>query len=145
MISHARSATILRIDAALCAACGLPGLIAPAWLAGFLLPGLESVLGFATATVLWELGLLLVAYAGLLLLASAQRGPLAALDRPVLVITAIADAGWVLGTFALIAAFPASFSSWGMVALAIVALDTALIGLWKLRLLRGGNGAALAV
>lgn len=140
MMSKTRSATILRFDAALCAACGLPGLLAPAWLAGFLLPGQESVLGFATATVMWELGILLVAYAGLLLLASARP----ALDRPVLAITAIADAGWVVGTFALIATFPASFSAWGMVALGVVALDTALIGLWKLRLLRERGGAALA-
>lgn len=139
MIAPTRSATILRVDAALCAACGLPGLIAPAWLAGFLLPGQESVLGIATATLLWELGILLVAYAGLLLLAAAKP----ALDRPVLMITALADAGWVLGTFALIAAFPSSFSGWGMVTLAIVALDTALIGLWKLRLLRR-LGPALA-
>lgn len=139
MISTTRSATLLRIDAALCAACGLPGLIAPAWLAGFLLPGQESVLGLATATLLWELGILLVAYAGLLLLAAAKP----ALDRPVLMITALADAGWVLGTFALIAAFPASFSLWGMVALVVVAVDTALIGLWKLRLLRS-HGQALA-
>lgn len=141
MMPKTRSATILRLDAALCAACGLPGLLAPAWLAGFLLPGQESVLGFATATVMWELGILLVAYAGLLLLASARP----ALDRPVLAITAIADAGWVVGTFALIAAFPASFSAWGMVAVAVVALDTTLIGLWKLRLLRERGGAALAV
>jgi hypothetical protein len=140
MISTARSATLLRVDAAFCGACGLPSLIAPAWLAGFLLPGQETVLGFATATVLWELGILLVAYAGLLLLASAKP----ALDRPVLMVTAIADAGWVLGTFALVAAFPHSFSAWGMVALAIVAFDTALIGLWKLRLLRS-HGPALAV
>ncbi len=140
MMPKTRSTTILRLDAALCAACGLPGLLAPAWLAGFLLPVQESVLGFATATVLWELGILLVAYAGLLLLASAKPS----LDRPVLAITAIADAGWVIGTFALIAAFPASFSAWGMAALAVVALDTALIGLWKLRLLRG-HGAPLAV
>ena len=97
------------------------------------------MLGFTTATVLWEVGILLVAYAGLLLLASARP----ALDRPVLAITALADAGWVIGTFALVAAFPSSFSAWGMVALAVVALDTALIGLWKLRLLRGHSGAAL--
>lgn len=140
MSSTARSTTILRLDAAFCAACGLPGLVAPGWLAGFLLPGQETVLGFATATLLWELGILLVAYAGLLLLAAARP----ALDRPVLTITAIADAGWVIGTFALIAAFPSSFSLWGMVALAVVALDTALIGLWKLRLLRR-LGPALAV
>lgn len=140
MISTARSATILRLDAALCAACGLPGLTAPDWLAGFLLPGQESVLGFATATALWELGILLVAYAGLLLLAAARP----ALDRPVLTITAIADAGWVLGTFALLAAFSSSFSLWGMVTLAVVAFDTALIGLSKLRLLRR-HGPALAV
>lgn len=139
MISTVRSATLLRLDAALCAACGLPGLIAPAWLAGFLLPGQDTVLGLATATLLWELGILLVAYAGLLLLAAAKP----ALDRPVLTITALADAGWVLGTFALLAAFPASFSLWGMVALAVVALDTALVGLWKLRLLRS-HGQALA-
>ncbi|WP_341897034.1 hypothetical protein [Ferrovibrio terrae] len=134
MISHARIATILRCDAALCFACGLPGLIAPAWLAGFLLPQQETVLGMPTATVLWELGILLVAYAGLLLLAAIKPG----LDRPVLLVSAVADAGWVLGTVALVAAFPASFSSWGIVALAVVALDTALIGLWKLRVLRGG-------
>lgn len=123
-----------------CAACGLPGLIAPSWLAGFLLPGQETVLGIATVTLLWELGILLIAYAGLLLLAAAKPS----LDRPVLTITAIADAGWVLGTFALLAAFPASFSFWGMVALAIVALDTALVGLWKLRLLRSQRQALLA-
>jgi hypothetical protein len=140
MISNARSATILRIDAALCVACGLPGLVAPAWLAGFLLPQQQTVLGFASATVLWELGLLLVAYAGLLLLASVRPS----LDRPVLAITAVADAGWVIGTFALVAAFPSSFSLWGIVVLAVVALDTALIGLWKLRLLRGGR-AVLAI
>ena len=140
MISNTRSATILRIDAAFCAACGLPGLIAPAWLAGFLLPGQEAVLGLATATLLWELGILLLAYAGLLLLAATKPR----LDRPVLALTAMADAGWVIGTFALVAAFPSSFSIWGMVALAVVALDTALIGLWKLRLLRGHPGAALA-
>ena len=140
MISNTRSATILRIDAALCAACGLPGLIAPAWLAGFLLPGQEAVLGLAAATLLWELGILLVAYAGLLLLAATKPR----LDRPVLALTAMADAGWVIGTFALVAAFPSSFSIWGMVALAVVAFDTALIGLWKLRLLRGHPGAALA-
>ncbi len=141
MISNTRSATLLRLDAALCAACGLPGLIAPAWLAGFLLPGQETVLGFATATVLWELGILLAAYAALLLLASAKPS----LDRPVLAITAVADAGWVIGTFALVAAFPSSFSGWGMVVLAIVAFDTALIGLWKLRLLRQRGSHALAV
>lgn len=141
MISAARSATVLRIDAALCAACGLPGLIAPAWLAGFLLPGQDTVLGFATATVLWEVGILLVAYAGLLLLAATRPR----LDRPVLAITALADAGWVIGTFALVAAFPSSFSGWGIVALAVVALDTALVGLWKLRLLRSNHGTALAV
>lgn len=134
MISNTRIATILRFDAALCFACGLPGLIAPAWQAGFLLPQQDTVLGLPTATVLWELGILLVAYAGVLLLASAKPG----LDRPVLLVSAVADAGWVLGTFALVAAFPASFSSWGIVALAVVALDTALIGLWKLRVLRGG-------
>lgn len=140
MISNARSTTLLRFDAALCAACGLPGLLAPGWLAGFLLPGQDTVLGFATATLLWELGILLVAYAGLLLLASAKPS----LDRPVLAITAIADAGWVIGTFALLATFPASFSIWGMMALTVVAFDTALIGLWKLRLLRRNHGAALA-
>jgi hypothetical protein len=140
MISHARSATLLRVDAALCAACGLPGLVAPAWLAGFLLPHREFVLGLPAATVLWELGILLVAYAVLLLLASARP----ALDRPVLAVTAVADAGWVIGTFALVAAFPDSFSGWGIVALAVVALDTAFVGLWKLRLLRSGN-PALAV
>jgi hypothetical protein len=133
MMSNSRITTILRLDAAFCFACGLPGLIAPAWLAGFLLPGQATILGMPAGTVLWELGILLVAYAGLLLIAAAKRG----LDRPVLAISAAADAGWVLGTFALVAVFHASFSGWGMVALAIVALDTALIGLWKLRLLRG--------
>ena len=141
MISNSRIATILRIDAALCFTCGLPGLLAPAWLAGFLLPQQDTVLGLPAAPVLWELGILLGAYAGLLLLASVRP----ALNRPVLAITAVADAGWVIGTFALVAAFPGSFSAWGMVALAVVALDTALIGLWKLRLLRSGPGAALAV
>ena len=140
MISNSRIATILRIDAALCFTCGLPGLLAPAWLAGFLLPQQDTVLGLPAATVLWELGILLVAYAGLLLLAAVKPG----LDRPVLLISAVADAGWVLGTLALVALFPASFSGWGIVALAVVALDTGLIGLWKLRWLRGNSSQPLA-
>lgn len=134
MISDARFATILRFDAALCFACGLPGLIAPAWLAGFLLPQTSHVLGLPSQTLLWELGILLIAYAGLLLLAASRRG----LDRLVLLVSAFADAGWVLGTLALLGVFHASFSFWGMVALLVVALDTALIGMWKLRQLRSG-------
>lgn len=133
MTFHVRTALILRCDAALCFACGLPGLLAPAWLAGFLLPHQAELLGMPAATLVWELGILLVAYAGLLLLAAARPG----LDRPVLAITALADAGWVLGTLVLLGLFPAAFGGWGMLALLLVAADTALIGLWKLRQLRG--------
>jgi hypothetical protein len=140
MISNSRIATILRIDAALCFACGLPGLIAPAWLAGFLLPQQTQALGLSMTTLMWELGILLVAYAGLLLLAAVRRG----LDRPVLAVSAVADAGWVFGTLALLIAFPAAFSGWGMLALLAVAADTALIGLWKLRHLRGATGRVAA-
>ena len=59
-----------------------------------------------------------------------------------LTISAVADAGWVIGTVALLALFPGSFSGWGIVALAVVAVDTGLIGLWKLGHLRRATGQA---
>lgn len=135
-----RFTTILRADAALCLACGLPGLVAPTWLAGFLLPGQPQLFGFAMSTVMLEVGVLLAVYAGLLLVVSGR----AALQRPVAAISAVADAGWVLGTLALLIAFGSSFSFWGSVALLVVALDTGLMGLWKLRGLRAAAPLATA-
>jgi hypothetical protein len=132
MTNDPRFQTILRADAALCLACGLPGLLAPTWLAAFLLPGQSALFGLSMPTVMLELGILLAAYAGLLLFISTRQ----AVPRIVMATTALADAGWVLGTVALLAAFGAGFSLWGTVALALVALDTVLMGLWKLRALR---------
>lgn len=140
MTSDPRLITILRADAALCLACGLPGLIAPGWLAGFLLPGQLQLFGFAMSTVILELGILLSLYAGLLLAVSSR----AALQRPVAAISAAADAGWVVGTLALLIGFGSSFSTWGSVALLVVALDTGLMGLWKLRALRAAAPLATA-
>jgi len=132
MTPDPRFTTLLRADAALCLACGLPGLVAPGWLAGFLLPSQSQLFGFPMGTVMLELGILLTVYAGLLLAVSHR----AALQRPVAAVSAIADAGWVIGTLALLIAFGGSFSLWGGVALLVVALDTGLMGLWKLRSLR---------
>src|SRR5688572_23810628 len=112
MTPDPRLTTLLRTDAALCLACGLPGLVGPGWLAGFLLPNQAELFGFAMRTVMLELGLLLTVYAGLLLVVSAR----AALQRPVAGISAIADAGWVIGTLGLLIAYHSSFSLWGSVA-----------------------------
>jgi hypothetical protein len=72
MVSDQTIRNYLRADAALCFACGLPGLVVPGWLAGFLLPGQPSLLGFPMPTVMLELGIALALYAGLLLAMSAS-------------------------------------------------------------------------
>lgn len=138
MTHDPRFSTILKADAALCLACGLPGLLAPGWLAGFLLPQQPTVLGFAATPVMLALGILLAAYAGLLLFAATRRS----IPRAVLMVTALADAGWVLGTVTLLLAFAGHVSLWGSIALIVIAIDTGLMGLWKLQALRR---SALAV
>lgn len=140
MTQDRRFQTILRVDAAVCLACGLPGLVAPAWLASFLLPAQPGLFGLPLPTVMQVLGILLAAYAGLLLFISTRQ----AVPRIVVAVTALADVLWVLGTAALLVALAASFSLWGTVALAIVALDTGLIGLWKLQALRRQQAAFAA-
>lgn len=131
---------IFRADSALCLACGLPGMLAPGWLASFLLPGQAGLFGFSMPTVMLELGMLLAAYAGLLLFISTRR----AVPRILVTATALADAGWVLGTAALLLSFGSAFSFWGSVVLAVVALDTGLMGLWKVQALRRGAPVAMA-
>lgn len=136
-----RHALTLQADAAFCLACGLPGLLAPDWLARFLLPGTPSPFGFPMATVMLELGLALAAYA-LVLFVVSRKAPA---HRGLLTVFTLADGAWVLGTVLLLGLFGASFSGWGMLALLAVALDTALLGFLKLRLLRGAAPAALAI
>lgn len=131
---------LLRFDFALCLACGLPGILAPGWLAAFLLPGQESLFGFPMPTVMLELGILLAAYA-ILLLGMSFR---AAVPKPFVTVTAAGDAAWVLGTIALLLAYGSAFSLWGSIALLVVAVDTALIGVAKARVLRGAVTPAAA-
>lgn len=140
MMSDRTIRNYLRADAALCFACGLPGLAAPGWLAGFLLPAQSSLFGFPMATVMLELGIALTAYAGLLLVMSFRP----AVSRGFVGFTVLADGAWVAGTLALLIAFVAAFSLWGSVALLVVAVDTALIGALKWRALRGAPRAAVA-
>ena len=131
---------LLRFDSALCLACGLPGLVASGWLAGFLLPGQPGVFGFPMPVVMLELGIALTAYAVLLGVMSFR----ASVPRGFVAFTAIGDGAWVLGTLALLLAFGPAFSTAGAVVLLIVAADTGLLGVLKARALRGGTRPAVA-
>jgi hypothetical protein len=136
MISLNRLSTVLRADAAFCLLCGLPGIVAPAWLAGFLLPSTPTLLGLPMRDVMLEIGILLALYAVILFLVS--RRP----SRALVAAFTLADAGWVLGTLLLLAL--GGFSAWGAAALLVVAACTALLGWLKLRLLRGEAGTVAA-
>lgn len=132
--------SLLRFDAALCLACGLPGLLAADWTAKVLLPTQAGLFGLPMAGVMLGLGSALAAYAGLLLIMSARPQP----PRGFVAFTVLADGLWVLGTLALLAAFGGAFSLWGSVALLVTAADTALIGWLKARALRGTGALAAA-
>ena len=131
---------LLRFDAALCLACGLPGLTASSWLAGFLLPGQPGISGFPMPVIMLELGIALTAYAVLLCVMSFR----ASVPRGFIAFTAIGDGAWVLGTLALLLAFGPAFSLWGSIVLLVVAADTGLLGMLKARALRGGTRPAVA-
>jgi len=131
---------LLRFDAALCLACGLPGLAASGWLAGFLLPGQPGFFGLSMQTVMLELGIALTAYAVLLCAMSFR----ASVPRGFVAFTAIGDGAWVLGTLALLLAFGSAFSVAGIIALLIVGIDTGLLGVLKARALRNGVRPAVA-
>jgi hypothetical protein len=131
---------LLHADAALCFACGLPGLLGPGWLAAFLAPGQEAALGAPFATLVLALSLALAAYAGLLL-AMATRPRV---SRGFVAITAAGDALWVIGTLAVLIAAGGAVSHWGAVALFLVAADTALLGALKWRALRRAGAPAAA-
>ena len=138
MISLDRLPTVLRLDAAFCLLCALPGLAAPAWLADFLLPSAPSLLGLPMRDVMLELGILLALYAVVVFAVSRRPAP----NRVLVAIFTAADVAWVLGTVLLLAL--ASLSTWGAAALLVVAADTALLGWLKLRLLRGRTAPAAA-
>lgn len=140
MINDQALRRLLRFDFALCLACSLPGIVAPGWLAGFLLPDQDSLFGFPMATVMLELGIVLAAYA-ILLLAVSFRG---SIPRAFVAVTIAGDAAWVIGTLALLAAHGATFSLGGIIALLVVAVDTGLLGLLKARALRGSAQPAAA-
>jgi hypothetical protein len=138
MTSLNRLSTVLKVDAAFCLLCGLPGIVAPASLADFLLPSTPGLFGFPMRDVMLEAGILLALYAAVVFLVSRRQKP----GRALVAAFTIADAGWVLGTLLLLAL--GSFSAWGAVVLLIVAADTALLGWLKLRLLRGDTIVATA-
>ncbi len=106
--------------------------IAPAWLAGFLLPDVPSVLGFALHDVVLEVGILLALSAVLLLVVA--RRPV--INRTLSALSAGVDAALVAGIVLLLAAAGGAFSLGGAIALLVVAADTALIGWLKFRALR---------
>ncbi|HEX6980074.1 MAG TPA: hypothetical protein VF342_12310 [Alphaproteobacteria bacterium] len=132
--------TLLRVDAALCFACGLPGVAASGWLAGFLLPGQPALFGVSMPTAMLELGLLLAAYAGLLLTMAGR----ARIVPGFVAITVLGDGLWVLGTLVLLLAAGGAFSLWGSLALLLVAADTALLGVLKWRALNRSARPAVA-
>lgn len=135
-----RLPAVLKADAAFCLLCGLPGIVAPGALAGFLLPDTPSLFGFAMRDVMLELGILLSLYAAIVFVVSLRQPA----SRALVLAFTIADAGWVLGTVLILALAGGSFSLWGAIALLVVAADTAILGWLKLRHLRGGAVAALA-
>ncbi|WP_300300496.1 hypothetical protein [Ferrovibrio sp.] len=127
---------LLRFDAALCLACGLPGLLAAGWTAKFLLPVQTGLFGLPLAGVMLGLGVALAAYAILLAVMSVRPA------RGFTTFTILADGLWVLGTLALLLGFGAAFSKAGVVVLLVIAADTALIGVLKARALRLSGGLA---
>lgn len=135
-----RLATILKADAAFCLACALPGLIAPGWLAGFLLPDTPEVAGFAIATVMLEVGIVLALGAAVLLLIALP----ATINRTLVLVSAGIDAALVAGTVLLLALAGGAFSTVGALVLAVIVVDTALIAWLKLRTLRLSAPAAVA-
>lgn len=140
MTSPTQYRRVLKADALLGLASGLPALLAPAWLASVLLPNQQALFGWPMATVVFEIGLLLVAYAGILgFVGAQQRVPVA-----FFVTTAVADAAWVGGTLVLLAAFGEAFSIVGAVILLLGAAAVAAMGLWKLVTLRRVAGPLAA-
>lgn len=137
---HRRLAAILKADAAFCAAIALPGLVAPGWLAGFLLPETPALLGFPMATVMLEAGIGL-ALSAIVLLVIATRP---SVSRLLAGLSAGIDAALAAGTVLLLAVAGSAFSRWGALALLIVAADTALIAWLKLRALRSASPVAAA-
>ncbi len=129
------AAGVLRLDAAFCYLCGLFGLVAPSWLASFLLPDTQFVLGTDTASVMFAVGIALLLY-GALLFAVSQPAPV---SERLVRFFAIADAGWAIATVVLLALAAAVFSAWSAIALAIVAVDVGLLGALKLWALRGAS------
>lgn len=127
-----RLAGVLRLDAAFCYLCGLFGLVAPSWVARFLLPDTPSVLGTDTSSVMFAVGVALLLY-GAVLFAVSLPAPI---SEPLVRIFAIADAGWVIATVILLALAGAAFSAWGAIALIVVAAEVGLLGALKLWALR---------
>jgi hypothetical protein len=135
-----RLATILKADAAFCLAGALPGLIAPGWLAGFLMPDTPALFGVPLSTVMLEAGIAL-ALSAVALMAIALSSPV---NRGLAALSVGVDAALVAGTVILLAVAGGAFSLWGALALLVIAADTALIGGLKLRALRAGSSTAVA-
>lgn len=117
----ARQRTLLRVDAALCAALGLPAAIAPAAVADLLGTG-------ASTTLLRVVGVALVLYAVDLAVVSrlADRW-----QRPVLLVAGVGSLAWTAGTVALVVA--GAFSTTGAVLALVVGVLTAELGVLQLR------------
>ncbi|TAL21807.1 MAG: hypothetical protein EPN99_06975 [Frankiales bacterium] len=117
----ARRRTLLRADAALCAALGLPAAIAPAAVADLLGTG-------ASTTLLRVVGVALVLYAVDLAVVSrlADRW-----QRPVVLVAGVGSLAWTAGTVALVVA--GAFSTTGAVLALVAGVLTAELGVLQLR------------
>ena len=117
----ARQRTLLRVDAALCAALGLPAAIAPGSVADLLGTG-------ASTTLLRVVGVALVLYAVDLAVVSrlADRW-----QRPVLLVAGVGSLAWTAGTVALVVA--GAFSTTGAVLALVAGVLTAELGVLQLR------------
>jgi hypothetical protein len=117
----ARQRTLLRVDAVLCAALGLPAAIAPGSVADLL--GTD-----ASPTLVRVVGIALVLYA--LDLAVLSRLD-ARWQRPVVLAAGVGSLAWTIATVALVVA--GAFSTTGAVLALVVGVLTAELGVLQLR------------
>jgi hypothetical protein len=129
MQSHRFLRTVLREDALFCLVLGLAAALAPAAVGGFLMPQVTQVAGFAASVVMFEVGLLLVGYAGIVWFNSTRPE----LSRRWVQGFVVADALWILGTLALLGLAAPVFSNAGITTLLVVAAITGVLGVLKHR------------
>lgn len=129
MSMHQSNARLLRLSLA---ANGLFSLLtgavcvlAPTAIASLVFAIPPAVFGLSAATLVTELGIALLVFAGLVLWTASQ----ALIHRGRAKLITILDAGWVLGSAGLLVTFPQLWTSTGLFTVAIIAIAVALFAL----------------